>query len=356
MRRRMFTVATVVALAMLGACSSGGSAEGPTEPEPTVDEQEADEDAPTPSMGTIEAGATVSGEDIALTADQEAELAPLAEGKLIGIVCATMSNEYHKLLCEGAKERAEELGFTAEIFDAQEDANRELQGVEGFISKGAAAILEDSLGGDAITAQIQDAAEKGVVIVQLANRTFADAGAVTVAVSDETIAEAAGRAAGEYAAEHHAGETIKAVMLDYPDIPSLIVRADMIEAAFKAAFPTVEFLPRVLGGTAENGYNSVEVLAQQHRDIRAVVGINDAGNLGAYQALLAAGFGADDTFIFGIDCDPQAVDLIEEGTMYRGCVDTNPWGTGKIGVDAFGLLLLGQTVPANIDVPVVIRD
>lgn len=308
---------------------------------------------PTQGAGTIDASGSGLGEDVALTAGQEAELAPLADGQLIGIVCATMATEYHADLCQGAKDRAEALGFTAEIFDAQEDANREIQGFEGFISKGAVAIIEDSLGGEAMSATIQQAIDDGIVIVQVANRTFADVGAITVAVDNITIAEAAGTAAGEYAAANASGP-VQVAMLDYPSIPILIDRADAIEASMLAAYPDAEFVGRFLGGTADNGQKSMETALQAFPGIGAVVGINDAGNLGAYQALKAAG--KEDVFIFGIDCDPQAKDLIDEGSMYKGCVDTNPAGTGEIAVNAFALYLLGGTVPATLEVPVTVYE
>jgi ribose transport system substrate-binding protein len=339
MKKSLVVLGVVTILTTLSACSM----DGPSAPVSGGD-------------GTIDLAATANGESITLTAAQEDAVKKVSDGKLIGIVCLTMSNEYHKILCEGAKDRAEELGFRAEIFDSQEDANRELQGVEGFISKGAVAILEDSLGGDAITAQMELAASKGITVVQLANRSFASTGAITVAVSNEDIATAEGTAAGEYAAAHYGGAEVQAVMLDYPDIPALVERADMIQDAFTAAYPQVTFVERALGATAENGYASLETLVQKYPGLDAVVGINDAGNLGAYQALTAAGFEEGDAYLFGIDCDPQAVDLIDSGTMYKGCVDTNPSGTGEIGVNAFALFLIGEKVPATIEVPVSVYN
>jgi ribose transport system substrate-binding protein len=308
---------------------------------------------PTLSTGTIDASASAVGDEISLTAEQEKAVTDSSEGKLIGIVCATMATEYHKDLCEGAKKRAEELGFTAEIFDAQEDASRELQGFEAFVSKGAVAIIEDSLGGDAMSAQITQAIEKGITIVQVANRTFAELGAITVAVDNITIAEAAGTAAGEYAAKNATGP-VQVALLDYPSIPVLVERADAIESSMLSAYPDADFIGRFLGGTADNGQTSMETALQANPGIQAVVGINDAGNLGAYQALKAAGRTPEDVFIFGIDCDPQAVALIDEGTMYKGCVDTNPAGTGAIGVTAFAVFFAGGTVPATLEVPVSI--
>lgn len=332
------TTATLAVVVVLAGCSMSP----PGSQEPTTE------------LGTIDAAASIVGDELTLSSEQEAAVSDAADGELIGIVCATMATDYHRELCEGAKARAEALGFTAEIFDAQEDPSRELQGVESFISKGAIAILDDSLGGDAITAQIEQAIDRGITVVQLANRTFAESGAITVAVDNITIAEAAGTAAGEYAAANYPGIAVQTALLDYPDIPVLVERADAIEASMLAAHPETSIVGRFLGGTADNGQTSMETALQAHPGIQAVVGINDAGNLGAYQALISSGRDLTDVFIFGIDCDPQAVDLIDEVTIYKGCVNTNPLATGELGVDAFALLFIGETVPATIEVPVFI--
>ena len=99
----------------------------------------------------------------------------------------------------------------------------------------------------------------------------------------------------------------------------------------------------------------METALQKFPEIGGVLGINDAGNLGAYQALEAAGKGADDVFIFGIDCDPQAVELIDKGSMYKGCVDTNPKGTGELAANAVALWLAGGAVPGIVSVPVSVH-
>ena len=114
---------------------------------------------------------------------------------------------------------------------------------------------------------------------------------MTISVEDEDIATAEGTAAGEYAAANYPDGGIQVVITDYPEIESLVARADMIEETFTAAYPDAEFLPRILGGTAENGVTSMETALQANPDIVGVLGINDAGNLGAYQALENAGRG-----------------------------------------------------------------
>jgi len=290
-------------------------------------------------------------------AEQRPDLAALeglASGKLVGIVAATMGTEFHATLNESVKARAEELGFEAEIFDSREDPNLQLQGIESFVSKGAAAIIVTGLGGETIGPVAAEAAEAGAFVLQVAGRDLADIGAVTLSVEEFDIANASGVAAGEYAAEHYGEEPIQMVITDYPSIESLVARADMIQEGFESVYPHAEFLPRILGGTPENGVASMETALQANPDITGVLGINDAGNLGAYQALVNAGKTADDVFIFGIDCDPQAVELIDQGSMYKGCVDTNPGGTGELAVNAFAKWLVGGTVPGILEVPVFV--
>ncbi len=308
-----------------------------------------------PSGPTSEAGGTIDfaarTDVIEISDDQYAALEG-QEDVMVGIVAATMATEYHANLNNAIQARAEELGFSAEIFDSQEDPNRQLQGIEGFISAGADAIIVTGLGGESIGPVAAEATGQGIFVVQVAGRDLTESGAVTISVEDEDIATAEGTAAGEYAAATYPDGGIQVVITDYPSIESLVARADMIEESFTAVYPDAEFVPRILGGTAENGVASMETALQANPDIVGVLGINDAGNLGAYQALENAERGPDDVFIFGIDCDPQAVELIDSGTMYKGCVDTNPTGTGQLAADSFALWLAGGSVPGIIEVPV----
>ena len=80
---------------------------------------------------------------------------------MVGIVAATMATEYHANLNNAIQARAEELGFSAEIFDSQEDPNRQLQGIEGFISAGADAIIVTGLGGESIGPAAAEATSAG---------------------------------------------------------------------------------------------------------------------------------------------------------------------------------------------------
>ena len=248
----------------------------------------------------------------------------------------------------------EELGFSAEIFDSQEDPNRQLQGIEGSSPQGADAIIVTGLGGESIGPAAEEATPAGHLRRRRSpGRDLSESGAVTISVEEEDIATAEGTAAGEYAAANYPDGGIQMVITDYPSIESLVARADMIEESFTAVYPDAEFLaahPRrhrrerrhVDGdGAAGEPRHHRRARHQRRRQPRRLPGAGERRPKTA-----------DDVFIFGIDCDPQAVELIDSGTMYKGCVDTNPVGTGELAADAFALWLAGGTVPGIIEVPV----
>jgi ribose transport system substrate-binding protein len=300
--------------------------------------------------GTVDAAAKAT--EIALTADQQSAAKAAAAGKLVGIVAATMDTEYHKTLNDTVKQTVESLGFKGEIFDSATDVNKQLQGFEDFISKGAYAIVVTGLGGEGLGPLAKEATDKGILVVELTGRSLASNGAVTISVEEADIANAEGKAAGQYAQQKYGSTPVDVAITDYPSIEGLVQRADMIESSFKAEYPAAHIVGRFLGGTPDNGQKSMETALQKFPNITGVLGINDAGNLGAYQALKAANKKPDQVFIFGIDCDPQAVSLIKAGDMYRGCVDTNPAGTGELAGNAVGLFAAGGTVPGVVSVPV----
>ena len=351
MRFRWLTGMAAVAIVVAG-CSAGASPSAPPTAEPTATVTEAP--APTlPPAGSILATGKVVGSEIPLTADQEALIKATSAGKLVGIVAQTQETEYHKALNDAAKARAEALGYTVEICDSQTKKELALQCIEGFTSKGAAAIIVVGTEADTYGSAVKAATDKGIRVVQVTGGNLIGSGAISVAVDNITIGQAEGTGAGEYAAKTWPGEEVQAIILDYPDIAALVDRADAIEAKMLEADPNIKVVQRLVGGLLENGVTSCETALQKYPNLRLVGGINDGGNLGCLQALKAANRGPDKTVIFGIDCDPAAVAEIRTGTSnYKGCVDTNPKGTGEIAVNVFNRLLAGEDVPATVEVPV----
>ena len=307
-----------------------------------------------PAAGKVIKDQKIVGDKVTLSADQMSTIKAYSKGKLVGIVALTMQTQYHQNLNNAAKAEAEALGFTAEICDSQVDNAKAVACLEGFITKGAVAIITTNAA-DTVGPAVRDAIAKHIVVVQVTGTDMVDFGAITASVNNLTIGLAEGKAAGEYAAKQFPGKSVQVAILDYPSIPDLVARADAIQTAMLAADPSIQVVGRFIGGLATNGVTSTETALQKFPNLQGIVGINDGGDLGAYQALVAAHKSADTTFVFGIDCDPQAVTYIDQGTIYKGCVDTNPSGTGKLAVDAFGTVFAGSDVAGQIEVPVSVH-
>ena len=276
--------------------------------------------------------------------------AALGQSGFIGIVACNLSSEYHATVPRAAQARADKLGLRVEVFDSESKADRQVAAIENFVSKGAQAIVICALDPKVIDKAVHEAADQGVYVLQYAGRDLAVNG-IGISIEDADLGCAAGEIAGGLIAKEKGGQATVA-LLDFPSLPNVVERADNIEKCLKQNAPDVKIVGRYLGGTRENGLTSLENALQAHPEIDVVVSINDAGALGAVQALEAAGKNPQSTIVVGIDAEAQAKDLIKQGKFLRGTVDTAPAQTGEMVVNAAIKLLAGSTAPKNVRVPV----
>lgn len=287
----------------------------------------------------------------------EAEIAAaieaLGDDGFIGIIACTFGTEYHFTVADSARQYAEELGLRVETFDSQVNVERQISAIESFTANGVDVIVICLFDPPSVLSALEQAAEAGVKIVQYAGRQLADLGGVTISIEDADL----GRAAGEYAAAlitDELGGEANVAILDYPDVANVVIRADAIRAALEAGAPDAIIVGNYLGGTTENGLASMESALIEHPEINVVVSINDAGAYGAIQALENAG--RSDAILVGIDAEAQALEMIAEGGMYRGTIDTSPARTGELTINAAIKLLAGSEIPQNIAVPVTLMN
>lgn len=333
---------------LLSACGQAATPAAETEAPEAAAETEVESTAP--SAPTLITDGLGTAEDLEPTEAEIETARQQLEGSLIGIVACTMGTEYHSTVANSAAARAEELGFTAEIFDPQQQAEAQISAIENFVSAGARVIVICVLDPAVVAAALQEAADAGVYIVQYAGRESAVNG-IGISIEDSDLGCAAGQIASNIINTELGGEATVAI-LDYPDLPNVVIRADNIESCLTDGSPNVTITGRYLGGTTDNGLSSMETALQANPDINVVVSINDAGAYGAMTALEAAGADPATTVIVGIDAETQALDLIAEGGMYRGTVDTAPAVTGVMTINAAVKLLAGATVFQSIRVPV----
>jgi ABC-type sugar transport system substrate-binding protein len=87
------------------------------------------------------------------------------------------------------------------------------------------------------------------------------------------------------------------------------------------------------------------------------IGVNDAGALGAYEAMMATGKANKDTMFFGgLDATPEALDAIKEGGIYKATVDIQPYASGKLFVDTAIKTIKEGGIADTIVIPMKLVD
>jgi ribose transport system substrate-binding protein len=300
-------------------------------------------------------GALGTEKDLAVT-DAEISAAKDALGNsVVGVIACTLETEYHSTVANSAVKALEDFGLKAELFDAQTNADRQINAVESFVARGAKVLIICEFDPKAIDKAVKAAAAAGVQIIQFAGRDAAAIGGVTISVEDADLGYAAGQYAGQLIAKELGGKAQVAI-LDYPDLPNVVARADNIEKALKAEAPDAQIVGRFLGGTPDNGLKSMEDALQKYPNINVIASINDAGALGAIKALEGAGKKPGDVIVVGIDAEKQAKEDILKDYFFRGTVDTSPAITGVMTAKAAVKLLAKSKFPQNIAVPVTLVD
>lgn len=248
----------------------------------------------------------------------------------IGYSAQTLSNPYFVTLSEGFKKYAEEKGIEAIVTDGKQDAAAQVSQVENFIAQKVDAIVITPVNDKALEDVVKKATDAGITVIA-SNQDFPGSQAF-VTVPEYEYGYAIGEVAGKFIKENVDGECQVAIF-DYPEIESIIARADGIRDGITKNAENAKIIQNISANTPEKGSAAMEGILQKYPNVQAVVGVNDAGVLGAYEVVKAAGKDSDTFFMGGLDATEQALQLIKEGGIYRATVDINPAGTGKLLID-----------------------
>lgn len=289
-------------------------------------------------------------EDLAVTKDEiSAALEALGQGS-VGLIPCTMANEYHFAAADSCRSTLEGFGINVRLVDPETRSEKQISAIENLSAAGVKVIVICVLDPRVVESALKEAADKGIYIVQYAGRESAVNG-IGISIDDAELGAAAGRYAADIINNEFDGNAAVAI-LDYPDLPNALLRADAIEKALRDKAPSADITGRYMGGTQEKGLNSIEAALQSRPDINVVVSINDAGAFGAYMAMEAAGVNPEKAAIVGIDAEKKALDLIAADGMYRATIDTQPARTGELAAQGAVKILAGSRVPRGIKVPI----
>ncbi len=277
------------------------------------------------------------------------------EGSFIGMVACNLDSDYHASYAASVKTEALALGVNVQIGDSKNDKSKQPALIHDFIAKGAKGIVLCPLDQAAVADALSDAAKAGVFVVENGD-TVPPFGTI-ISITNADL----GKAAGEYAAKvinATMGGKANVAILDYPDVPEIVVRAQAIHDALIAGAPNVTIVGNWKGGTTDFGTASMQKAFADHPEINFIVSINDAGSFGAANVLQALKKGYGDVGIVSIDAESQARNMISNGQYFLGSVETSPTLVGKLAVDAIVKQVVVGGVPLTVNLPlnVVTKD
>jgi len=265
----------------------------------------------------------------------------------VAYIACNRTSEFHATRAREISELADEYQIHLHIYDSDSDPTREVANIQAAITDDAQAIIICVLNPETAMPGLQQAQEAGVFLVMDTTELQGQIDGVFVYTSNYDIGYAAGRAAGAYA-DRNVFQP-RAVILDFPDLETIVQRADGLEDGFLDAAPDAEVVGRWLGATQVNGEASLAALLEEEVDFNVILSINDAGAYGAIEELDRAGISPDDVHIFSVDAEQIARNYIDDGYYMRGSLTVGREAGSTAMVNAAVSLLGGQDVPQNIE-------
>lgn len=302
--------------------------EEPVAEKPATEEPAAEKPAATEEAAPTEAPAVKSNEDIKL-----------------GMSVLNLANPFFVALAAGAQEEADKLGVELVINDPKDDVNAQVTALENFINGDFDGFVVTATDPAAISPLAKEALDKGMKVVAHTSDLGEENQTALVWAVEHDMGYTLGLQAGEWAKAHiPAGEKLTLGVLNYDTIPQVIQRREGIVDGIKEVFgDNIEIVGSVTAGDPTTGLKAGETWLQAHPDLDMIVGINDGGALGAYQAVIAADKNDPKTFfVGGIDATDEALAAIKDGGAYQATVDQQPKEMGALTVRTLVLAIAGK--------------
>jgi ribose transport system substrate-binding protein len=229
----------------------------------------------------------------------------------LAIVISTLNNPWFVVLAETAKQRAQELGYRATVFDSQNNTDKEAAHFETIISGGYKAILFNPTDADGSISNVRKAKAAGVPVFCI-DREINTGDAATSQILSDSYSGCV--ALGQYFVSQVGEKGNYAELLGILGDNNTHNRSKGFHSVVDR-YPNLKMVAQQTAGFDRTmGLDVMETILQAHPDIVAVFCGNDAMAMGAYEAIAAAGK-ADQVKVFGFDGADDVLPLIAEGKI-----------------------------------------
>jgi ABC-type sugar transport system substrate-binding protein/tRNA A-37 threonylcarbamoyl transferase component Bud32 len=269
--------------------------------------------------------------------------ARLGEGGFIAYFACTQDSEFHAGLARQVTDLARSNNFDLRVYDSQADPYLQITQIERARTDGARAFIICPLDAKLLESTLKSAQEAGLPMVFFGGN-LPSYGGILIGGDNYLLGVAPGRLAGQIIRDEMGGQA-NVIILDYPDLPDIVARADGAEDGVKEFAPNAKIIGRYLGATREFGKVSVAKLLAEGVQFDVIVSINDAGSFGAIDAMVEAGIDPTSVIVTSVDAEALAQQYIREGYFMRGSVQSSREESAVALMDAAIQLLGGGNVP-----------
>jgi erythritol transport system substrate-binding protein len=227
---------------------------------------------------------------------------------LIAIITPPHDNPFFKAEADGAKAKAEELGYATLVLSHDDDANKQSQLIDTVIARGAKAMILDNAGADASVASVKKARDAGVPSFLIDREINASGIAVAQIVSNNY-----------QGAQLGAQEFVK-LMGERGNYVELVGKESDNNAGIRSKgfhdvlddYPDLKIVSRQSANWLQpEAYAKMESILQANPNIKGVISGNDTMAMGAWAALAAAG--RKEVIVVGFDGSNDVRDSIRQG-------------------------------------------
>lgn len=281
----------------------------------------------------------------------------------IGFSFGLENSGIYPFVVKPARVEAKKLGYTLLEGNANGNCETQVANIEGFISRGVKAIVVNPICAQATYTQVVGkAVQAGIKVIGYANGVTGQSSSILW--SDVQGATGLANWAVQWYHENFSGSASSQfswVLFNFDQCGTPCL--NRTETMKKIVVQATGVNPLVAKATTEEeGLSAMETFLQRNPNINMVLGINDAGALGAYQALSQqikqSHRDPSKIFVAGIDGQIEAVKKIAAGggdpPIYRGSAALLLDQVGREVVDLPDMILSGK-LPGNPGEPLVLK-
>ena len=183
------------------------------------------------------------------------------------------------------EKRCNDAGYKLITADIEGGASKIVTALENFINAGCDIIILQNSAEEACADLLKQAVDKGIIVASYDYKS--DIAQYACICSNYEVGKVIGQEMGKFVNEHEGSG--KVAICSYSALDFLVERERGMRDGFAEVCPSGEIVMAQDAGFANEGVPAGENFLQAIPDIQGVMGINDGGVLGVYEAFKAAG-------------------------------------------------------------------